>query len=80
MPGQRAGGFAGLGLRGGHHAQASHGDEEGGDKAAFLMDETAEKGLSLLPRALVSTQEQKKKQKKKPKQICSAVLGIMTQR
>lgn len=25
----------------------SRGDEEGGDRAAFFMDETAEKGLSL---------------------------------
>lgn len=69
-------GLAGKQEGGTHHAWVSHGDEEGRDRAAFFTDETAEKGLSLLPGALVSTQEHKNPLK----QISSVVFGIMTQR
>lgn len=61
-------GSGSAGRRGGtHHALTSCGDEEGGDGAAFFMDETAEKGLSLLLCALVSTQEHERKKKKQSK-------------
>lgn len=50
--------------------------EGGGHGAAFLMGERSEKGLSLFLCTLVSTQEHENS----PEQICSGVLGIMTQR
>lgn len=48
----------------------------GGHGAAFFMGERSEKGLSLFLCTLVSTQEHENT----PEQICSVVLGIMTQR
>lgn len=50
--------------------------EGGGHGAAFFMGERWEKGFSLFLCTLVSTQEHENT----PEQICSVVLGIMTQR